>query len=294
MTWDIAPDLTMVTQPWGETNFCGEWYAPWLPDAFCGDGEGRFHAGIDLGGAPGGNCGKPVYATRGGVVIAVGSNGEDDAGFSQYLGPNAICYRADDGMYLLHGHLSAAHVSVGQRLSPGQHIGDIGDLGASTACHLHLEARADGAYQGVANQAANVHDPSSYLNKLPAPAPTPAPPAQEDVMPRQTSLPVQPSGLLGPGQSAYVAVVVNANEDNAFLTVVGCDQGNATVDLIWTDAKTGAQDPGASKYGQQVSPSGQTAAPVTLEAGLFSGVRRGVIVNHGPGSVVPGCKVETK
>lgn len=170
--WAAAPSQDIVTQGWGCTDYNGEWYAPWCPG-------GYYHAGIDLGYSGGGNatCGKPVYATRSGLVVAVGADGEGNSGFSEYLGPNAVCIHYDDGMYVEHGHLGAAHVSVGQRVDSGAHIGDIGTLGASSACHLHVEARVDGPYQGVASNAANVRDPRPYLNPLPAPAPAPSPSA---------------------------------------------------------------------------------------------------------------------
>lgn len=164
MSWDVAPSQDFVSQGWGCTSYAKEWPAPWCAG-------GYYHAGIDLGYSGGGNatCGRPVYATRGGVVVAVGANGQGNSYYSQYLGPYAVCVRYDDGIYVLHGHLSAASVSVGQRVAAGQWIGAIGTLGASSACHLHVEARADGAYQGVINQAANVRDPRPYLNKLALP-----------------------------------------------------------------------------------------------------------------------------
>lgn len=176
MTWDIAPSQNLIAQDWGCTSYDQEWYAPWCPG-------GHYHAGIDLGYSGGGNvtCGRPVYATRGGTVVAVGANGQGNSGFSQYLGPNAVCVHYDDGMYVEHGHLSAATVTVGQRVEAGHQLGNIGTLGDSSACHLHVEARVDGPYQGVANNAANVRDPRPYLNALPAPAP-PSPINEEELV----------------------------------------------------------------------------------------------------------------
>lgn len=175
MTWNIAPSQDEITQGFGCTDYSNEWAAPWCP-------SGHLHAGIDLGFAAGGDltCGKPVYATRQGVVVAVGTAGTTDPGFAQYLGPHAVCvHYPTEGIYLLHGHLSAASVSVGQVVQPGDQLGAIGTLGYSSACHLHVEARTDGPFQNVNNQGAALRDPTPYLNYLPAPQPSPT---QEDEM----------------------------------------------------------------------------------------------------------------
>lgn len=176
MTWDIAPSQDEVTQPFGETTYSNEWAAPWLA-------TGHLHAGVDLGYSGGGNatCGRPVYATRDGVVVAVGSNGTSDSGFATYLGSNAVCvHYLHDGVYVLLGHLSAASVTVGQVVHAGDKLGAIGSLGYSTACHLHVEVRTDGPFQNVNNQGAALRDPTPYLNRLPAPAPIPQ--QQEEAM----------------------------------------------------------------------------------------------------------------
>lgn len=163
--WAVAPDLLYVTQRWGCTDYNGEWSAPWCQ-------YGYYHAGIDIASAT--CCGVPVYATRSGVVAQVGTF--DFGGSSYYggwLGPNSVCLKYDDGIYVWHGHLTDNTVSTGQRVSPGTLIGHVGTQGASNGCHLHVEAREDGPYQGVANNAANLRDPGPYLNPPPVPVPAP-------------------------------------------------------------------------------------------------------------------------
>lgn len=161
MSHDVCPQSDLISQGFGCTDNPFEWPAPWCS-------AGRYHAGIDLGWSPAGPSleGAPVYATRPGVVVAVGADGQGNVWFSQYLGPWAVCYEVLDGsgVYLLHGHLAGAAVALGQRLRPGDLIGRVGSLGASTGPHLHLEARRDGAYQGVRDQAVNVLDPGPYLD----------------------------------------------------------------------------------------------------------------------------------
>lgn len=153
MTWDIAPAADIVTQDFGCVNEPMEWPCP-------GCGSGRFHAGVDLGSSAGGQSifRSPVVATRSGVVSAIGI---------PYLGEQAVAVKTDEGVTIEHGHLDEAHVSVGQRVNPGDVLGLLGTKGASTAPHIHVEVRVDGPFQGVGGCPQNdpTRDPMAYLNK---------------------------------------------------------------------------------------------------------------------------------
>jgi len=92
---------------------------------------GRMHEGQDLAGA----MGSPIYATADGVVIF--------AGHSTGYG-NLIRIRHDFGFETRYGHLSKIRVTVGQRVSLGDRIGDMGNTGHSTGTHLHYEVRVSG------------------------------------------------------------------------------------------------------------------------------------------------------
>ncbi|GAB4383470.1 DUF5930 domain-containing protein [Albidovulum sp.] len=92
---------------------------------------GRLHAGTDLAGA----YGSPVYATADGTVI--------HAGWSSGYG-NLVTIRHDFGIETRYGHLSAVRVQVGQKVSRGDRIGDMGSTGRSTGTHLHYEVRVSG------------------------------------------------------------------------------------------------------------------------------------------------------
>ena len=89
---------------------------------------GRLHAGVDLAGS----FGSPVYATADGVVT--------HAGWESGYG-NLIEIQHPFGFKTRFGHLSAVKVDVGQKVSRGDRIGDMGNTGRSTGTHLHYEVR---------------------------------------------------------------------------------------------------------------------------------------------------------
>lgn len=93
---------------------------------------GRMHEGIDMAGA----MGAPVYATGDGVVV--------HAGWENGYG-NLVRIKHDFGIETRYGHLSKVRVSVGQKVSRGDRIGDMGNTGRSTGTHLHYEVRTNGS-----------------------------------------------------------------------------------------------------------------------------------------------------
>ena len=91
----------------------------------------RMHQGTDMAGA----YGTPIYATADGVVTHAGW----DSGYGR-----KVTIRHDFGVDTLFGHLSDIDVSVGQRVSRGEQIGDMGNSGRSTGTHLHYEVHLNG------------------------------------------------------------------------------------------------------------------------------------------------------
>ncbi len=91
----------------------------------------RQHQGIDMAGP----TGTPIYATADGVVIF--------AGWSSGYG-RLIKIQHEFGIETRYGHLNAIRVEVGQRVSRGDRIGDMGSSGRSTGPHLHYEIRVGG------------------------------------------------------------------------------------------------------------------------------------------------------
>lgn len=89
---------------------------------------GRMHKGTDFA-AP---HGTPIYSTADGVVT--------HAGWLSGYG-KLIKIQHQFGIETRYAHLSKFRVKVGQRVSRGQRIGDMGNTGRSTGTHLHYEVR---------------------------------------------------------------------------------------------------------------------------------------------------------
>jgi murein DD-endopeptidase MepM/ murein hydrolase activator NlpD len=92
------------------------------------NGEGAFHAGIDIATA----YGTPVRAPADGYVQMAGpANG---------YGREMILDHGQ-GITTVYGHLSGFAVTAGQQVKRGQVIGYVGSAGRSTGPHLHYEVR---------------------------------------------------------------------------------------------------------------------------------------------------------
>lgn len=93
----------------------------------------RLHEGMDMAG----DYGSPVYATADGVVTT--------AGWGNGYG-RLIKIQHANGIETRFAHLAQIRVEVGQRVSRGDWIGDMGNSGRSTGTHLHYEVRLNGTY----------------------------------------------------------------------------------------------------------------------------------------------------
>ena len=110
----------------------------------------RYHTGQDFSAA----TGTPVYAVVSGTVVSgnVGS----------WAG-NYVAIRAADGSATLYAHLDSTDVQVGDQVSAGQKIGEVGSTGRSFGSHLHFEYYPSGVTPGDVYSATN---PMSYLSSL--------------------------------------------------------------------------------------------------------------------------------
>lgn len=93
-----------------------------------------YHTGVDIANrdAPG------IAAADGGTVVVAGW--PDGMGYG-----NRVVIDHGNGYTSLYAHLSNVYVSVGETISRGQLIGQMGSTGRSTGTHLHLEIH----YKGV-------------------------------------------------------------------------------------------------------------------------------------------------
>lgn len=94
-------------------------------------GGKRMHKGVDFAGP----VGTRIYSTADGVVT--------HAGWSSGYG-RLIKVQHEFGIETRYAHLSKIRVKVGQRVSRGDLIGDMGASGRVTGPHLHYEVRIGG------------------------------------------------------------------------------------------------------------------------------------------------------
>ncbi|MCP2168391.1 peptidoglycan DD-metalloendopeptidase family protein [Goodfellowiella coeruleoviolacea] len=81
--------------------------------------------------------GDPVVAAAAGTVSRVANEGSTSYG-------RWIEIDHGSGWTTRYAHLSVQSVSVGQTVSQGQQIGNVGNTGGSTGAHLHFEERSGG------------------------------------------------------------------------------------------------------------------------------------------------------
>lgn len=94
-------------------------------------GGRRMHSGVDFAAS----SGTPLYATADGVVT--------HAGWQSGYG-RLVKIQHEFGIETRYAHQSRIRVKVGQRVSRGQRIGDMGASGRVTGVHLHYEVRVGG------------------------------------------------------------------------------------------------------------------------------------------------------
>lgn len=96
-----------------------------------GERWGRLHKGVDFAA----NYGDDILSAKDGVIKF--------CGFEQTFG-NLIIIEHEDGFESYYGHMSRFTVSLGDTVSKGQKIGEVGNTGNSTGPHLHFEIRHNG------------------------------------------------------------------------------------------------------------------------------------------------------
>jgi murein DD-endopeptidase MepM/ murein hydrolase activator NlpD len=125
----------------------------------------RMHDGMDIGG----KCGAPIYAAQSGKVVkAEGDGYHSGSGKNVRIDHGDINGTNVETSYL---HMSDIGVKVGDDVNKGDLIGNVGDTGLATGCHLHLALYKNGKGS----------DPAEYVKKVAAEAASSAEPEGSDI-----------------------------------------------------------------------------------------------------------------
>jgi LysM repeat protein len=114
----------------------------WPASGLLTQGYRFYHKAYDIANRSGG----PILAADSGTVIVAGWPSNDGYG-------NRVMIDHHNGYITLYGHMSVLQVQVGQTVSKGSVIGQMGSTGRSTGTHCHFEIRHNGVLE----------DPGIYL-----------------------------------------------------------------------------------------------------------------------------------
>lgn len=130
----VVPETTRIVFPLPEGTWVRTSAFGWRTDPFTG--ERAFHSGSDFAAADG----TPIFAIADGLVTVAEFSGG-------YGGLIVIEHTVRGGRVAsAYAHMwqHGIHVTAGQTVTAGQHIGDVGSSGRSTGAHLHFEIRPGG------------------------------------------------------------------------------------------------------------------------------------------------------
>lgn len=99
-------------------------------------GTASYHSGVDIAQ----NTGTTIMASQQGQVVYAGEYGGFGNCVMVYHGAAGYNYTT------LYGHMSYISVSMGQAVSRGQKLGEVGSTGWSTGPHLHFQAMYGNGY----------------------------------------------------------------------------------------------------------------------------------------------------
>lgn len=100
---------------------------------FYNDQPRRPHGGIDIAA----NTGTPVYAPATGLVVDTGN---------YFFNGNSIFLEHGLGLQSFYAHLSKIHVEAGDKVEPGDLLGEVGATGRVTGPHLHWSIGLNGTW----------------------------------------------------------------------------------------------------------------------------------------------------
>jgi len=126
--------------------------------------DGAHHYGDGFGDRGGGHKGQDVMADCGTPLRAVNDVTVRKVATEAAAGRYIVLHDTASGEDYVYMHMSTVGVSVGDSVSTGDTVGEVGQTGDATACHLHFEEwTAPGWYAG-----GHAKDPLSLLRSLDA------------------------------------------------------------------------------------------------------------------------------
>lgn len=130
---DMLPNSSPISAAFNSSSY------GWRIDPF--NGSKAFHEGLDFTA----NTGTLIRAAADGIVSATDGGGAYG---------NLVKIEHGSGLETRYAHTSKMLVKVGERVTKGQVVAEVGSTGRSTGPHLHYEIRLNGASL----------DPRKYLN----------------------------------------------------------------------------------------------------------------------------------
>jgi murein DD-endopeptidase MepM/ murein hydrolase activator NlpD len=130
---DMLPNSNPINAAFNSSSY------GWRIDPF--NGSKAFHEGLDFTA----NTGTPIRAAADGIVSATEQGGAYG---------KLVKIEHGAGLETRYAHTSKILVKVGERVTKGQIVAEVGSTGRSTGPHLHYEIRLNGASL----------DPRKYLN----------------------------------------------------------------------------------------------------------------------------------
>ena len=128
----LPQPIDATTPPLSTASTTYMWPAQGVLTSGYGRRWGRMHRGIDIANA----TGSPIYAAADGVVETSGWN---RGGFGIL-----VDIRHSDGSLTRYAHNNRTLVRVGQQVTKGQQIAEMGSTGFSTGPHTHFEIHPSG------------------------------------------------------------------------------------------------------------------------------------------------------
>lgn len=133
----VVPETTRIVFPLPEGTWVRTSPFGWRTHPITG--ERSFHTGSDFAAADG----TPILAAADGVVVLA----EFSGGYGGLIVIEHTVRGERVASYYAHMWEHGIHVTAGQTVTAGQHIGDVGSSGQSTGPHLHFEIRPGGQGQ---------------------------------------------------------------------------------------------------------------------------------------------------